>query len=228
MTDPIPSETIASRIYFIRGKKIMLDRDLAELYGVRTKVLKQAVRRNIDRFPDDFMFEMGLEEFENWRSPFVTSKSDKMGLRYSPMAFTEFGIAMLSSVLKSQMAIQVNIQIMRTSTRLREMLAGHDDLRRKIEEMGSRYDAQFRVVFEAIRSLLESEEPQRKKTGFTAKEAQARYGGETMGKFTPQAKRRWEATPADMRLRIMNDVWCVNCRATVGIGGASGRIKKGN
>ena len=95
MTTTVPIESIVSKIVFIRGEKVILDRDLAELYGVETKVLKQAVRRNIKRFPDDFMFELTKEEFENWRSQFVTSNSDKMGLRYKPMAFTEQGVAML-------------------------------------------------------------------------------------------------------------------------------------
>ena len=113
----------------------MLDRDLAELYGVQTRVLKQAVRRNIDRFPGDFMFELTDEEFQNWRSQFVTSKSDRMGLRYKPMAFTEQGVAMLSSVLNSQRAIQVNIQIMRAFTKLRQLLSTHEKLKRKIEQM---------------------------------------------------------------------------------------------
>ena len=111
MTTTVPIESIVSKIVFIRDEKVMLDRDLAELYGVETKVLKQAVRRNIKRFPDDFMFELTKEEFENWRSQFVTSNSDKMGLRYKPMAFTEQGVAMLSSVLHSNRAIEVNIAI---------------------------------------------------------------------------------------------------------------------
>ena len=174
MTDLIPSEAITARIYFLRGKKVMLDRDLAELYGVETRVLKQAVRRNIERFPNDFMFELDDEEFEILRSQIVTSSWG--GARYAPMAFTELGIAMLSSVLKSGKAIQVNIQIMRTFSRLREMLAGHEDLKRKIEEMESRYDEQFRIVFEAIRSLLETEEPPPKKIGFTAREKQKSFG----------------------------------------------------
>ena len=109
----IPRERIEKSIMLIRGEKILLDRDLAELYRVKTKVLKQAVRRNIKRFPSDFMFELSKEEFDAWRSQFVTSNSDKMGLRYKPMAFTEQGVAMLSSVLKSPRAIQVNIAIIR-------------------------------------------------------------------------------------------------------------------
>jgi len=112
MTDMVPIERVANKIYVIRDTRVMLDRDLAELYGVETKVLKQAVRRNIKRFPDDFMFELSKEELTNWRSQFVTSNHDKMGLRYSPMAFTEQGVAMLSSVLNSERAIQVNILIM--------------------------------------------------------------------------------------------------------------------
>jgi len=176
MTELVPIERIASRIYFIRDMKVMLDRDLAGLYGVETKVLKQAVRRNLDRFPPDFMFEMTKNEFENWRSQFVTSKSDRMGLRYKPMAFTEQGVAMLSSVLRSDRAIQVNIQIMRAFTQLRQMLSTHKDFKRKIEAMEKKYDKNFKIVFEAIRQLLKTEEKPRKKIGFTVKEKQARYG----------------------------------------------------
>jgi hypothetical protein len=154
----------------------MLDRDLAELYGVETKVLKQAVRRNNKRFPGDFMFELNAGEFNDWRSQFVTSKSDKMGLRYRPMAFTEQGVAMLSSVLNSERAIQVNIQIMRTFTKLRQMLASHEDLRRKIETMEQKYDQQFKVVFDAIKLLLEAENKPKPKIGFTIKERLKSYG----------------------------------------------------
>ena len=153
----------------------MLDRDLAELYGVETKVFKQAVRRNIDRFPSDFMFEMTKAEFADWRSQFVTSKSDRMGLRYKPMAFTEQGVAMLSSVLKSNRAIHVNIQIMRVFTQLRKMLSTHKDLRRKIESMEKKYDEQFQIVFEAIKQLIETDEKPKKKIGFTVKEKQKAY-----------------------------------------------------
>ncbi len=118
------------------------------------------------------MFELSQEELLNWRSQFVTSKSDKMGLRYPPMAFTEQGVAMLSSVLNSNRAIQVNIQIMRAFTKLRQMLTTHEDLRRKIEEMESKYDEQFRVVFEAIRQLLATEEKPERKIGFVREELQ--------------------------------------------------------
>jgi len=128
MTESIKSivvaeEAIVSKIYLIRGQKVMIDRDLSELYGVETKQLKRQVRRNIDRFPEDFMFELSDEEFQEWRSQFGTSnEGDKMGLRYAPYVFTEQGVAMLSSVLNSERAIRVNIQIMRIYTKMREML----------------------------------------------------------------------------------------------------------
>ena len=165
-TSLIPQETIEGKILLIRGKKVMLDRDLATLYGVQTKVLKQAVRRNTKRFPDDFMFELTTKEFENWRSQFVTSKSDKMGLRYNPMAFTEQGVSMLSSVLNSERAIQVNIQIMRTFTKLREMILTHKELKQKIEAMERKYDYQFKIVFDAIKKLLEQPEKPKGRIGF--------------------------------------------------------------
>ena len=146
----------------------MIDRDLAELYGVKTKALKQAVKRNIDRFPSDFMFQLNKEVFAHWRSQTVTSNiGDKMGLRYAPMAFTEQGVAMLSTVLKSRMAIQVNIQIMRTFTRLREILLGHKELQEKIEAMEEKYDKQFQVVFEAIKQLIKEDEKPKKRIGFS-------------------------------------------------------------
>jgi len=154
----------------------MLDRDLAELYGVETKVLKQAVRRNLKRFPEDFMFELTTKEFSDWRSQFVTSKSDKKGLRYKPMVFTEQGVAMLSSIINSDRAILVNIQIMRAFTKLRQMLSTHDDLKKKIEAMEKKYDQQFQIVFEAIKQLLETDSKPQKKIGFTVKEKQKAYG----------------------------------------------------
>jgi phage regulator Rha-like protein len=177
--DLVPSELIERKILLIRSRKVMLDRDLAALYGVETKALKQTVKRNPKRFPGDFMFELTAEEFKNWRSQFVTSKADKMGLRYRPYAFTENGVAMLSNVLNSDRAIQVNIQIMRTFTRLREILNTHVVLRRKIEQLEKKYDGQFRIVFEAIRELMTPTErpvPPKKKIGFLAKEPKARYG----------------------------------------------------
>lgn len=167
----IPIERIEKAIYFIRGEKVMLDRDLAHLYGVSTKVLKQAVRRNIDRFPDDFMFVLNPAEFQDWRSQFVTSKAERIGLRYAPMAFTEHGILMLSSVLNSNGAVQVNIEIMRVFVKLRQMLASNSELSHRLDELESRYDQQFRVVFDAIRQLMSSPARERKQIGFRPKPA---------------------------------------------------------
>ena len=131
----IPDETITSKIFLIRDQKVMVDRDLAELYGVETKYLKRQVKRNTDRFPEDFMFELTKEEFANWRSQFVTSNSsNKMGLRYAPYVFTEQGVAMLSSVLNSPKAIAVNIKIIRVFTKLREMLFNNKDLLLRMEK----------------------------------------------------------------------------------------------
>ena len=162
----LPTERITNKIYFIRDHRVMLDRDLAELYDVDTAQLKRAVRRNIDRFPNDFMFVLSNKELENWRCQFGTSNSIKMGLRHPPMAFTEQGVAMLSTVLNSKRAIQVNIQLMRTFTRLREMLAGHKDLQKKIEAMEEKYDRQFKMVFEAIKQLLADDEKPKRTIGF--------------------------------------------------------------
>ena len=136
-------------------------------------MLKQAVRRNIERFPADFMFELTKDEFNNLRSQIVTSSWG--GARYLPMAFSEHGVLMLSSVLNSERAVQVNIQIMRTFTKLREMLSTHKDLKRKIESMEKKYDEQFQIVFEAIKQLLTEEDKPNKKIGFTVKEKQKAY-----------------------------------------------------
>ena len=160
----LPAESITNKIYFLRDHKVMLDRDLAELYGVETKVFKQAVRRNKERFPDDFMFVLTNQEVRNLRSQIVTSSWG--GTRYLPMAFTEQGVAMLSSVLNSKRAIQVNIQRIKAFVRLRQMLATHDDLRQKIESMEEKYDKQFRMVFEAIKQLLQEDEKPKKRIGF--------------------------------------------------------------
>ncbi|MBI5602727.1 MAG: ORF6N domain-containing protein [Deltaproteobacteria bacterium] len=170
----IPLEVIEKKIFLIRGQKVMLDADLAELYGVETKALKRSVKRNIDRFPEDFLIQIKSEEFESLRCHFGTSK--RGGVRYLPYAFTENGVAMLSSILNSKRAIHVNIQIMRTFTRLREILSTHEDLRRKIEQMEKKYDGQFRVVFEAIRQLMAPPKITKRKIGFHLKEKQAGYG----------------------------------------------------
>ena len=172
----VPIERIVRCIYLIRDKKVMMDRDLAALYGVETAQLKRAVKRNIERFPEDFMFKLTKHELEDWRCQFGISNGVKMGLRYLPMVFTEQGVAMLSSILRSKRAISVNIQIMRTFIQLRQMLTTHKDLKRKIEDMEKKYDQQFRVVFEAIKQLLKTESKPRKKIGFEVKENQAVYG----------------------------------------------------
>jgi len=151
----IPAERIERSILLIRREKVLLDRDLADLYQVETRVLIQAVKRNIGRFPKDFMFQLSTTELEQWRSQFVMSNpAARMGLRRRPYAFTEQGVAMLSSVLRSEQAVEVNIEIMRTFVRLRQMVASHEDLARKLDALEQKYDAQFRVVFDAIRQLM--------------------------------------------------------------------------
>ena len=155
-----PVERIAQTILFIRDQKVMLDADLAALYGVDTKVFVQAVRRNVDRFPADFMFQLTKQEFDNLRSQFVTSSWG--GRRYPPYAFTEQGVAMLSSVLRSKRAIRVNVEIMRAFVQLRRMLASHADLARKLSALEKKYDEQFKVVFDAIRELMVPPEPKKK------------------------------------------------------------------
>ncbi|MBM4056315.1 MAG: ORF6N domain-containing protein [Planctomycetes bacterium] len=163
-TDIIPQESIESKIFSIRGKRVMLDRDLAGLYGVTTGNLNKAVSRNIERFPEDFMFQLTTEEFKNLIFHFGTSSWG--GTRKLPRAFTEQGVAMLSSVLNSERAIQVNIQIMRAFIKLKEMLSTHKDLKLKIEEMEKRYDYQFKIVFDAIKQLLEPPTKSKGKIGF--------------------------------------------------------------
>ena len=148
----IPHKRIERSILLIRGLKVILDKDLAEMYGVETFNLNKAVKRNIDRFPPDFMFQLTKEEFENLIFQFGISRWG--GTRKLPFAFTELGVAMLSSVLNSKRAVHVNIQIMRAFVTLREILATHKDLARKLEEIEKKYDQQFKIVFEAIRQLI--------------------------------------------------------------------------
>jgi len=158
----VPYERIASTIYLLRDQKVMLDRDLAALYGVETRVLKQAVRRNSRRFPDDFMFVLTKEEFADWRSQFVISNSDRMGLRYPPMAFTEQGVAMLSSVLNSDRAIEVNIAIMRAFVRLREFLASQAKQGKKLRELEKTVEEHTEgidILFRAIQELTSERPP---------------------------------------------------------------------
>ncbi len=161
----VPVERIERSILLVRRQKVMLDADLAALYGVETRVLVQAVKRNLERFPEDFMFQLSREEFDILRSQSVTS-SDWGGRRYPPYAFTEQGVAMLSSVLRSRRAIQVNIEIMRAFIRLRQMLASHAELARKLDALEKKYDAQFKEVFIAIRQLMTPPEPKRRAIGF--------------------------------------------------------------
>ena len=169
MTKQLISQTVIERkIMMIRGHKVMLDKDLAELYGVKTKMLNRAVKRNIRRFPKDFMFRLTKQETNNLRFHFGTSSWG--GRRYLPYAFTEQGVAMLSSVLNSERAIEVNIEIMRTFVRLREMLSSHKDLERKLIALEKKYDEHFKVVFDAIRALMKETEKPKRKIGFDIKE----------------------------------------------------------
>lgn len=167
----VPLEIIERRIYFIRGHKVMLDSDLAALYQVETKTLNRAVKRNLDRFPSDFMFQLNAQETKLFlRYQSGTSNESRGGRRYLPYAFTEQGVAMLSTVLNSKRAVQVNIAIMRTFVRLRYLLANHKDLAAKVEAMEKKYDKQFKVVFEILRQLTEIEpEQKRGSIGFDPK-----------------------------------------------------------
>ena len=165
-TKIIPQEIIQNKIFITRGNKVMFDKDLAELYQVSTGALIQAVKRNTRRFPKDFMFQLSKQEFIALKSHFVISKG-RGGTRKLPFAFTEHGILMLSSVLNSERAIMVNIEIMRTFTRLRKLLASHKNLKQKIEKLEKKYDIQFQVVFDAIKKLLDPPEKPRAPMGFT-------------------------------------------------------------
>jgi len=159
----IPIEHVEQLILVVRGHKVMVSQDLADLYGVNISALHQAVKRNAERFPDDFMFQLTLEENENLKSQIVISRRRHGGSRTRPYAFTEQGVAMLSSVLKSPRAIEVNIEIMRAFVKLRELLMTHKDLARKLEAMEKKYDSQFKIVFDAIRQLMQPPEAPVKK-----------------------------------------------------------------
>jgi phage regulator Rha-like protein len=166
----IPDELVMNKIYLIRGQKVMLDRDLAELYGVETKQLKRQVKRNQDRFPEDFMFELSLEEQNNLRSQFGTSSWG--GVRYFPMAFTEQGVSMLSGVLKSETAIRVHIQIIRVFAKMRELLLTHKDILLKLEKIERKftgYDEDIQLIFRYLRQLLNPPQTPRRKIGFRRK-----------------------------------------------------------
>lgn len=167
MNGLVPVEIIEKKILLIRGEKVMLDSDLAGLYEVSVKVLNQAVKRNIGRFPEDFMFQLTKEENESLRSQFVTLKKGRGEHRkYLPCVFTEQGVAMLSSVLNSERAVKVNIEIMRAFVKLRQLLSSNAELARKLEALEKKYDAQFKIVFDAIRELMTPPEKNKRKIGF--------------------------------------------------------------
>ena len=162
-----PNEVIINKIYLIRGQKVMLDRDLAELYQVETRRLNEQVRRNLSRFPHDFMFELTKEELENWMSQIATSNSIKMGLRKPPLCFTEQGVAMLSSVLNSERAIQMNIQIIRIFTKMKEMALTHKDMLLKIEKLETetgKNSSDIQTIFKALKQLLQEPKIEEKRT----------------------------------------------------------------
>jgi hypothetical protein len=173
---PVPAERIEKAILLVRGQRAMLDRDLAALYGVETRALNQAVKRNLDRFPDDFMFELTRDEIRNISQSVICSSTIKHAKK--AYAFTEQGVAMLSSVLHSKRAVQVNIEIMRVFVRLREMMATHKQLALKLRELEGRiqdHDEQILAIFEAIQQLMTPPDPPRKKIGFEVKEPKASY-----------------------------------------------------
>jgi ORF6N domain len=163
----VPLASIESRIYVVRGQNVMLDSELAELYEVTTKAFNQSVRRNRTRFPEDFMFQLTKDEDASLRSQIVTSKVGRGGRRYRPFVFTEQGVAMLSSVLNSERAVQVSIAIMRAFVRLREIVASHSELSEKLSALERKYDARFRIVFDAIRKLMVPPDAKRQRIGFT-------------------------------------------------------------
>ena len=169
MTD----ELVMNKIYLIRGQKVMLDKDLAELYQVETRVLNQAIRRNSSRFPKDFMFQLTQKEFEDWKSQIVISNSQKMGLRKRPLVFTEQGVSMLSGVLNSEIAIQVHIQIIRVFAKMREMLLTHKDILLQLEKMEKKitgHDADIALIFQYLKQLLNPPQPPRQRVGFRRKD----------------------------------------------------------
>ena len=165
----VPTALISQKIFFVRGTRVMLDADLARLYGVATKNLNKAVKRNANRFPSDFMFQLSPQGTPQFEVPVWNLKTSARRPSLCPYVFTEQGVAMLSSVLRSSRAVQVNVAIMRTFVRLREMLATHEELRRKIDAMEKRYDARFQAVFETIRQMLETPVPAKKPIGFHAR-----------------------------------------------------------
>ena len=179
MTTNVSARQIDRLILLSRGHKVMLDSDLAALYGVETRVLIQALKRNSNRFPADFMFQLSENEAQHLRSQFVISKKRRGGRRYLPYVFTEQGVAMLSSVLNSERAVEINIEIMRAFVRLREMILSNKDLARKLDALERKlqsHDIHIRSLFEAIRQLMAPPEPKKRKIGFLVEEKPARYG----------------------------------------------------
>lgn len=163
----VPIDNISQQIHMVRGLKVILDRDLAQLYNVETKRLKEQVRRNLDRFPSDFMFELTEDEFQRLRSQFATSSWG--GTRYMPMAFTEQGVAMLSSVLRSKEAIQVNVQIMRAFVKVRHNIIDNAELKGALEELRNKTEERFEIVFSVLDRLISDEPQESRKIGFTEK-----------------------------------------------------------
>ncbi|HTW90573.1 MAG TPA: ORF6N domain-containing protein [bacterium] len=186
----MPARRIEQAILVIRGHRVMLSTDLAALYGVPAKVLVQAVKRNIERFPEDFMFQLTPDEYRILRSQFVTSSWG--GERYPPLAFTEQGVAMLSSVLRSTRAVQVNVEIMRTFVRLRRVLAENAGLARRMDELENKYDVQFKVVFDAIRKLMQppAPEPKKRRIGFGPDDDRTGSSSDFIARDKPAGRRR--------------------------------------
>ena len=170
MKPAVPVEMIEQKIYLIRSHKVMLDQDLAEMYGVEVKRLNEQVRRNLKRFPADFMFELTYQEFMSLKPHFATSSSAHGGRRKAPLAFTEQGVAMLSGILNSDRAIEVNILIMRAFVKLREMITSDKNLSRRLYDLEKKYDSQFKLVFDAIRQLMAPPVKEKPKIGFNKDE----------------------------------------------------------
>jgi regulator of replication initiation timing len=232
----LSAEQVDRMILFVRGQKVILDHDLANLYGVTTGNLNKAVKRNIERFPDDFMFQLTPAEYKTLRFQIGILEKGRHS-KYLPYVFTEQGVAMLSSVLRSKRAIEVNITIMRAFVRLREMLATHKELSRKLSDLEQRiegHDEQIQAIFEAIRQLMLPADKPRKKIGYTVKEKQKAYEKRVKkkkpsqdGSFTPKAKKIWESIDGDIQFKILNNVWCVHCRKESSIGNLTGKIESG-
>ena len=176
MPNIVPVERIEKSIYLIRGQKVILDRDLAAIYGILTFRFNEAVKRNRDRFPDDFMFQLTREEVEILISQNAISKPERGGRRTLPYFFTEHGTVMAANILKSPLALQMSVIVVRVFIKMREMLFSHKDLERKLAALETKYDKQFKGIFDAIRALMREEEKPKKKIGFEVKEPKAKYG----------------------------------------------------